>query len=86
MTYTFPYLMPLAVGMAPYFVKRARLVKGAVTGMTVIFLIGLFTVAVPQTHKESAEDETALLNELTSGDTLIVSYGERYPALRRKKV
>ena len=80
MTYTFPYLMPLAVGTAPYFVKLERLVKGAVTGMAVIFLIGLFTVAVPQTHKESAEDETVLLNELTSGDTLIVSYGERYPA------
>lgn len=79
-TYTFPMLMPPALLLAPYAIKRERVVRNTVILISLLFITGLFICIAPLTHRYSAEDQVPLLQSLTTEDTLILSYGMRYPA------
>ena len=79
-TYTFPMLMPPALLLAPYAIKQERVVRNTVILISLLFITGLFICIAPLTHRYSAEDQVPLLQSLTTEDTLILSYGMRYPA------
>lgn len=80
LTYTFPMLMPSALLLAPYAIKQEKVVRNTVILISLLFITGLFICIAPLTHRYSAEDQVPLLQSLTTEDTLILSYGMRYPA------
>lgn len=79
-TYTFPMLMPPALLLAPYAIKRERVVRNTVILISLLFITGLFICIAPLTHRYSAEDQVPLLQSLTTENTLLFSCGLRYPA------
>ena len=80
LTYTLPYMMPVAILFALYFrdhmLAFRRIAIGAVIGLTVC----LFVVAVPLCAKNSEKDAAPTLRSLDGPGTFIVSFGSRYPA------
>ena len=80
LTYTFPMLMPSALLLAPYAIKRERVVRNTVILISLLFITGLFICIAPMTHRYSAEDQVPFLQSLVTENTIILSYGLRYPA------
>ena len=78
-TYTFPYMMPVAILFALYFKEHDKAFQRLAIGTAVVFNILYFAVAVPlcdqNSEKRLAQETENLLNE----NDLIVSYGRRYP-------
>jgi len=79
MTYTFPYMLPLAVFFSSFLAPHERLVKGLAGGALTVYLILTYTVAVPQCRKASAYDAAQAVKALAGNDTTVVAYGGRYP-------
>ena len=80
MTYTFPYMIPAAVGFSSYLQHHGRLVKWMV-GVTTALLTALTVfVAVPQCRRASAYDAAQLVRqEAASQPVTVLTYGGRYP-------
>lgn len=81
LTYTFPYMMPLAVGAAPYVRRHLRPYgKAVLVGMSVFYIGAAFMIAPRETKCASGKEAVPLLQSLCDENTDIVSYGIRYPA------
>lgn len=79
-TYTFPYMMPIAILIANYFVKRDLLFRRMALGCLVVFPILLFFVAAPLCEQSSAKQEAEAVLELADEDACIAVCKKRYPA------
>lgn len=76
-TYTLPYMMPVAILLAGFFVEREKLFGRIAAAMVVFFTIGTFVainICERNSHKETAEIILPLVDE----NTCVVSYGKRY--------
>jgi hypothetical protein len=76
-TYTLPYMMPVAILLAGFFVEREKLFGRIAAAMVIFFTIGTFVainICERNSHKETAEIILPLVDE----NTCVVSYGKRY--------
>ena len=80
LTYTFPILMPSALLLAPYASRREKVVRNIGVFTSLVLMAALFIYIVPMTHRNSAEDQVPFLQSLVTENTIILSYGLRYPA------
>lgn len=76
-TYTFPYMMPLSVLFAVYFVDKKKLFSKLVLGSAVTLII-LFFVAIPLCEENSGRNEAKIIFPHVDENTLIVSYRKKY--------
>lgn len=79
MTYTFPYMIPLAIGFASYLKKYDRLVLNLAGIVIAIYVAVTFTVIVPQCRQASAYGAAQVVSSLADDETTVVTYGGRYP-------
>lgn len=79
-TYTFPYMMPLAILMAGYFIKRPRLTKWLSIGGAAVYAILLFTLAAPLCQERSGAAAAAQLAPYMQEGTEIFTYQMPYSA------
>ena len=79
-TYTFPYMMPLAILMAGYFVKRPRLTKWLGIGGAALYTILLFTAAAPLCQRNSGAAAASQLMPYIQDSTELFTYQMPYSA------
>lgn len=79
-TYTFPYMMPVALLFAGYFVKRELLFRRMAAGCLVVMPLLLFLVAVPLCEQSSGKQVADEIMRLAGTDTCIAQYNKRYSA------
>ncbi len=78
-TYTFPYMIPIAIGFAAYLRRHERLVAAVTAFGVVFYMIVTFFVAVPMCRDASAYDAAQAVQRLADGHTCVAVYGGRYP-------
>lgn len=78
-TYTFPYMIPIAIGFAAFLKERERLVNYMTAGCFVVYTILIFAVAVPFCHNASAIEVAETIDTIAKDGTTVVTYGGRYP-------
>ena len=79
MTYTFPYMMPLAILMGQYFAEHAKLFARMAAGMALVYfalLVAILPVVMPM---DSGRDTAAALKRMVTPQTEVLTYGVRYP-------
>lgn len=78
-TYTFPYMIPIAIGFALYLHRYKRLV--AVMSIAAIALYAMVTlfVAVPLCREASAYDAAKTVQRMADSRTCVAVYGGHYP-------
>lgn len=79
MTYTFPYMMPLAVLMGRFFLGHETMFWRMAKGMGAAYLIALLTILPLATRNSSGQDIAKVLEQQSLPDTVILTYGIRYP-------
>ncbi|MCH3949852.1 MAG: glycosyltransferase family 39 protein [Acidaminococcus sp.] len=79
MTYTFPYMVPLAVGFSSYLQNHTRVVRWTAGVTTVMILALTWFVAIPACRKASAYDAAQTIRKYHSDGLKVVTYGGRYP-------
>ena len=79
LTYTLPYMMPVAILFARYFREHEKAFRRIALGMVIALNICLFAVAIPLCRENSEKDAAEILPSLMEEDTFLVSYGGRYP-------
>ncbi|WP_286821897.1 glycosyltransferase family 39 protein [Mitsuokella sp. UBA4253] len=79
MTYTFPYMMPLAILMGRYFAEHAKAFARMAAGMALVYfalLVAVLPVVMPM---NSGKDTAAALKRMATPQTEVLTYGVRYP-------
>ena len=76
-TYTFPYMMPIAILFAGFFLDRQKIFYRLAAG-GVIFLIAAFFVAIPICHENSGKQTAEIIAPLVDKNSCVVSYSSRY--------
>ncbi len=79
-TYTFPYMMPIAILFAGYFVKHEMLFRRMALGCAFVLPILMFFVAAPLCEENSGRQMTGIVDSFADEDTCIASCGIRYSA------
>ncbi|MBQ3971875.1 MAG: glycosyltransferase family 39 protein [Selenomonadaceae bacterium] len=79
-TYTLPYMMPVALLFALYFRDHERAFRRLAAGAAIVWTVCLFLVAAPLCGKNSEKDVAPVLQSMVGEDTFVVSFGGRYPA------
>lgn len=79
-TYTFPYMMPVALLFAGYFVKRELMFQRMAAGCLIVMPLLLFFVAVPLCEQSSAKQEAEEIVRLAGSDTCIALCKKTYSA------
>ena len=80
-TYTLPYMMPVALLFALYFLEHGKAFRRMAIGMMVLLNVCLVVVAIPACSKNSEKDAAPILQNLYAAydDPFITCYGTRYP-------
>lgn len=78
-TYTFPYMMPLAILMAKYFLSHEKMFWRMAKGMSAFYIVMVMTVVPFVTQGHSGKDLASLLRANSTADTVVLTYGVRYP-------
>ena len=78
-TYTLPYMMPVAILFALYFAEHEKAFRRLAVFAVVVLNICMFLVAIPLCRENSEKDTAEFLPSIVDENTLIVSYGSRYP-------
>lgn len=78
-TYTFPYMMPLAILMGRYFTGHAKAFWRMVKGMSIVYLVLAAVVLPLALPMSSGKDTAADLRGIATSQTEILTYGVRYP-------
>lgn len=79
MTYTFPYMIPIAIAFAAYLRHHERLVALLTAASVVFYMAVTFFVAVPMSRDASAYDAAQAVQRMADGHTCVAVYGGRYP-------
>ena len=79
MTYTFPYMIPIAIGFAAFLKDREKLVKYMTAGCFIVYTVLTFAVAIPLCRDASAEEAAETVNAIADAQTQVVTYGGKYP-------
>lgn len=78
-TYTMPYLMPLALLAARYFVQHEKLTARVAGGMAVFYVIAVFFIAPYFLVHNSARDAGLYLKQNAPSDAIVMTWGTHYP-------
>ena len=78
-TYTFPYMIPIAIAFAAYLRHHERLVALLTAASVVFYMAVTFFVAVPMCRDASAYDAAQAVQRMADGHTCVAVYGGRYP-------
>ena len=80
-TYTLPYMMPIALLFALYFLDHGKAFRRMALGMIVLLNVCLFVVAIPACGKNSERDAAPALRSLCEkyDNAFVACYGTRYP-------
>ncbi|WP_301963081.1 glycosyltransferase family 39 protein [uncultured Megasphaera sp.] len=78
-TYTFPYMIPIAIAFAAYLRHHERLVAAMTAAGVVFYMVITFFVAVPMCRSASAYDAAQAVQRMADGHTCVAVYGGRYP-------
>jgi len=76
-TYTFPYLMPLAILFAGFFIDRQKIFYRLAVGAVIFYVIALF-VAVPICQENSGKQTAEIISPIVDKNSCVVSYSKRY--------
>lgn len=76
-TYTLPYMMPIAILFAIYFVKKEILFSRLAVGSGIIFVI-LFFAALPICEENSGREAAKIISPLVDENSVVVSYRKKY--------
>ncbi len=76
-TYTFPYMMPIAILFAEFFLDRQKIFYRLVTG-AVIFFIAAFFVALPICEENSGKQTAKIISPLIDKNSCVVSFAKGY--------
>ena len=76
-TYTLPYMMPLAILFALYFSEKEILFQRLAVGAIIFFTI-IFFAAVPICEENSGRDEAKIIAPLLDENSCVVSYRKGY--------
>lgn len=74
-TYTFPYLLPIAVLVARSLALRFTFVKRLVMGNVILYTILTFAVAIPYCANYSAKEVGHVVAQQVTAQDMVVSYG-----------
>jgi 4-amino-4-deoxy-L-arabinose transferase-like glycosyltransferase len=80
LTYTFPYMMPVALLLALYLRQHERLVQRAALGMIAVYGILILAVAAPLCRDNSGAGIAKALEENAAAGDFVGSFGSRYSA------
>lgn len=78
-TYTFPYMIPIAIAFAAYLRHHERLVALLTAASVVFYMAVTFFLAVPMCRDASAYDAAQAVQRMADGHTCVAVYGGRYP-------
>ncbi len=76
-TYTYPYMMPIAILFAGFFVSREKFFNRLLAGAVIFFTVALF-VAIPLTQDASGKKAAEIILPMTDSQTCVVSYTKTY--------
>ena len=76
-TYTLPYMMPVAILFACYFVKHEKFFYRMAAAVIVFLTVATF-IAVPICEKYSGKEVAQVLNQHVDEDTCVVSFCDKY--------
>ena len=79
LTYTLPYMMPIAILFALYFADHEKAFQRMAAGSIVGLNVCMFLVAAPLCEENSSKDSAPILNSTINDDTFVVAFGGRYP-------
>lgn len=77
-SYTFPYMLPVAVLAADYFLTRPKLFKRLAIGTVAVYVILLYGVVQPQTERRSGYALATFVQPYLTPDTQLVFYSYDY--------
>ena len=77
-SYTFPYMMPIAILISPLFVARKNLFKRLAIGTLAAYVILLFTVVQPLTVNRSARDIADFIEPNLTTETEVFYFEYKY--------
>ncbi len=80
-TYSFPYLLPIAILAARFLVQHPRVVKSTVVINLIAYTLLTFFVAVPYCREYSGRLAAETVANLSMEDTVVVSYGEYWTSV-----
>jgi 4-amino-4-deoxy-L-arabinose transferase-like glycosyltransferase len=75
-TYSFPYMLPLSILAARCLRNHEKLFKVVAAVTAGVYIILLFTVAIPYCQQRSAKEAGEALAELNVGNNVVVSFGD----------
>lgn len=78
-TYTLPYMMPIAILFALIFKEKIKIFKVLASIMIVLLPILLVTVAAPICQKNSEKDAADIMKIYADNGAYLISFGGRYP-------
>lgn len=79
-TYTMPYLMPLALLAARYFLQHEWRTLRIAGGMAVFYVVAVFFLAPYFLAQNSARDAGLYLKQNAPADAILMTWGMRYPS------
>ncbi|MCI1750770.1 MAG: glycosyltransferase family 39 protein [Megasphaera cerevisiae] len=78
-TYTFPYMIPIAIGFAVYLRDHKKIIQ-VIAGISIAGYTALtFLVAIPACRDASAWDAAQIVRAAADNTSCVVTYGGRYP-------
>ena len=78
-TYTLPYMMPIAILFALVFKENIKVFKGLSVVMIILLPILLVTVAAPICRQNSEKDAAGIMRDYADNGAMLISMGGRYP-------
>ena len=76
-TYTFPYMMPIAILFAGFFIDKQKIFYRISIGAVIFFTVALF-VAIPICERSSSRQVAETISPLVDKNSCVVSYTKTY--------
>ena len=76
-TYTFPYMMPIAILFAGFFLERQKIFYRLAVGAVIFFTAALF-VAIPICEENSGKQTAEIISPLVDKNSCVVSFAKGY--------
>lgn len=78
LTYTFPYMIPVAFLMADYFMERTKLTRWVSLGIGAFYLVGIFFIAPPIMLDHSGRQVGEVLAKMMTPETVVYVKGRNH--------
>ena len=76
-TYTYPYMMPIAILFATYFIEKLKIFYRITFGAIIFFTVATF-IAIPICEKSSGRQAAEIIAPLSDSKTCVVSFTTTY--------